>query len=63
MCTKTNPIRQNIWFKYWCLKPEDYMEETLLLGQQNFDDETNKAILEATIDFIIQTERFDCPLV
>ena len=44
-------------------KDDDYIEETLLLGQMNFDDETNKSMLEATIDFIINTKRFDCPLL
>ena len=41
----------------------DYIVKTLLLGQQDFDNATNKILLETTIDFIIVTERFDCPLL
>ena len=42
---------------------DDYIVKTLLLGQQDFDNATNKILLEATIDFITATERFDCPLL
>ena len=42
---------------------DDYIVKPLLLGQQDFDNATNKILLEATIDFIIATERFDCPLL
>ena len=42
---------------------DDYIVKTLLLGKQDFDNATNKLLLEATIDFIIATERFDCPLL
>ena len=42
---------------------DDYIVKTLLLVQQDFDNATNKILLEATIDFIIATERFDYPLL
>ena len=41
---------------------EDYIVKNLLLGQQDFDKDTNKILLGASTDFIIATERFDCPL-
>ena len=41
----------------------DYIVKTLLLRQQDFHNATNKILLEATIDFIIATERFGCPLL
>ena len=37
---------------------DDYIVKILLLGQQDFDNTTNKILLKATIDFIIGTERF-----
>ena len=37
---------------------DDYIVKILLLEQQDFDNATNKILLEATIDFIIGTERF-----
>ena len=42
---------------------DDCIVKTLLLRQQDFHNATNKILLEATIDFIIATERFDCPLL
>ena len=42
---------------------DDYIVKTLLLGQQDFDNATNKILLEATIDFIIATKRFDSRLL
>ena len=42
---------------------EDYIVKTLLLRQQDFDSATNKTLLEAAIEFIIATERFDFPLL
>ena len=42
---------------------DNYIVKTLLLGQQDFDNATNKKLLQATVDFIIATERFDCPLL
>ena len=42
---------------------DDYIVKILLLGQQDFDNATNKILLEAPIDFIIATESFDCPLL
>ena len=42
---------------------DDYIVKTLLLRKQDFDNATNKILLEATIDFIIATERFDCLLL
>ena len=42
---------------------DDYIVETILLGQQDFDNAANKISLKATIDFIIAAERFDRPLL
>ena len=42
---------------------DDYIVKTLLIGHKDFDNATNKILLKATIDFIIATERFDCPLL
>ena len=44
-------------------KSNDYIVKTPLLRQQDFNNTTNKTLLEATINFIIATERFDCPLL
>ena len=41
----------------------DYIVKTLLLGEQDFDNATNKTLLEATNDFIIATEKFNCLLL
>ena len=55
-CTNLCVQRQTLFDKISDLnidvstKSEDYMKETLLLGQENSDDEINKAILEARID-------------
>ena len=41
---------------------DDYIVKNLLLGQQDFDNGTNKILLGVTTDFVIATERFDSPL-
>ena len=35
---------------------------TLLFRRPDFDYSTNKEIINATISFILTTERFNCPL-
>ena len=42
---------------------DDYIGKTLLLKQQDFYNATNKILLEATIDFVMEIKRFDCPLL
>ena len=45
------------------LEPNDsYLTQTLLIGSTSFDSETNMLVLNATIDYILSTERFEEPL-
>ena len=45
------------------LKSNDsYLTQTLLFGSTSFDSETNTLVLNATIDYILSTERFEQPL-
>ena len=39
-----------------------YLTQTLLFGSTSFDSETNTLVLNATIDYILSTERFEQPL-
>ena len=41
---------------------DSYLTQTLLFGCTSFDLETNTLVLNATIDFILSTERFEEPL-
>ena len=42
------------------LEPNDsYLTQTLLFGSTSFDSETNTFVLNATIDYILSTERFE----
>ena len=41
----------------------DCIVKNLLLGEQDFDNATNKTWLESANDFIIATEKFDCLLL
>ena len=41
---------------------DSYLTQTLLFGSISFDSETNKLVLNATIDYILSTERFEEPL-
>ena len=40
---------------------DSYLTQTLLCGCTLFDSETNTLALNATIDFILSTERFEEP--
>ena len=45
------------------LEPNDsYLTQTLLFGSTSFDSETNTFVLNATVDYILSTERFEEPL-
>ena len=39
---------------------DSYVTQTLLFGCTSFDSETNTLVLNATIDYILSTERFEC---
>ena len=41
---------------------DSYLTQTLLFGSTSFDSETNMLVLNATIDYILSTERFEEPL-
>ena len=41
---------------------ENSVVRTLLFGRPDFNYSTNKEIINATISFILTTERFNCPL-
>ena len=41
---------------------ENSFVKTLLFGRPDFNYSTNKEIINATISFILTTERFNCPL-
>ena len=41
---------------------ENSVVRTLLFGRPDFNYSTNKEIINATISFILTTERFSCPL-
>ena len=41
---------------------DSYLTKTLLFGSTSFDSETNAFVLNATIDYILSTERFEEPL-
>ena len=41
---------------------DSYSTQTLLFGCTSFDSQTNTLVLNATIDFILSTERFEEPL-
>ena len=41
---------------------EDIFVNVLLFGKPNFEDCLNKKVLNATIEFILSTERFENPL-
>ena len=41
---------------------DSYLTQTLLFGSTSFDSETNTLALNATIDYILFTERFEEPL-
>ena len=41
---------------------EDSIVNTLLFGKPNCENPFNKAILNASIEYILSTERFDNPL-
>ena len=38
---------------------DSYLTQTLLFGSISFDSETNTLVLNATIDYILSTERFE----
>ena len=38
---------------------DSYLTQTLLFGSTSFDSETNTFVLNATIDYILSTERFE----
>ena len=41
---------------------DSYLTQTFLFGSTSFDSETNTLVLNATIDYILSTERFEQPL-
>ena len=41
---------------------EDSIVNTLLFGKPNFENSFNKAMLNASIEYILSTERFNNPL-
>ena len=41
---------------------DSYVTQTLLFGCTSFDSDTNTLVLDATIDYILSTERFEEPL-
>ena len=41
---------------------EDQLIQTFLYGNPNFNLTVNRLILNATIEYLISTERFKCPL-
>ena len=41
---------------------DSYFTQTLLSGSTSFDSETNTLVLDAIIDYILSTERFEEPL-
>ena len=43
-------------------KNDDIITEIILFGQQNVDNNLNRLILNASIDFILSSERFSGPL-
>ena len=43
-------------------RTENSVVRTLLFGRPDFDYSTNEEIINATISFILTTERFNCPL-
>ena len=43
-------------------KSDDTITEILLFGQEKLDDYLNRLILQATVDFILSSERFSGPL-
>ena len=42
---------------------DSYLTQTLLFGCTSFDSETNTLVLNAAIDYILSTERFEEPLI
>ena len=41
---------------------DSYLTQTLLFGSTSFNSETNTLVLNATMDYILSTERFEEPL-
>ena len=41
---------------------DSYLTQTLLLGSTSIDSEANTLVLNATIDYILSTERFEQPI-
>ena len=46
----------------WSITAENSVVRTLIFGRPDFNYSTNKEIINATISFILTTERFNCPL-
>ena len=65
-CQNLTTQRQTILNKLnsinWSITAENSVVRTLLFGRPDFTYSTNKKIINATISFILTTERFNCPL-
>ena len=67
-CTNFNTQRQTLFDKIVTTDPniltenEDSIVNTLLFGKPNSENSFNKAMLNASIEFILSTERFNNPL-
>ena len=67
-CANFNTQRQTLFDKIATIdaniltKNEDSIANTLLFGKPNSENSFNKAMLNASIEFILSTERFNNPL-
>jgi len=67
-CPNYNTQRQTLFDKIATIddnilkENEDIFVNVLLFGKPNIEDCINKKVLNATIEFILSTERFENPL-
>ena len=67
-CANFNSQRQTLFDKITMLdeniltENEESIVNTLLFGKPNSENSVNKAILKASIEYILSTERFNGPL-
>ena len=67
-CANFNIQRQTLFDKIATIdtniltENEDSIVNTLLLGKPNCENSFNKALLNASIEYILSTERFNNPL-
>ena len=62
LTTQRQAILKKLKSINWSITAENSVVRTLIFGRPDFNYSTNKEIINATISFILTTERFNCPL-